>query len=148
MKTLDDFAGVLVTGGDLAGCLVAVEPVGGSWLRLDTPSGSALIRAKPGVSLDHDSGLMRMSARDGRTVVVSGVDDQQFNSSTSDRRCSHSSTPAGSTSTGRGNPRLRLSPTATVLAGRVDALMTAPSAVATVVRYFSELATAPVGGEC
>ena len=50
----------------------------GRWLPLATPSGSALNRAEPGVRLDHDSGLMHISTRDGRTVVVGGVDEQRF----------------------------------------------------------------------
>ena len=65
MKTLDDFADVLVTGRDVAArghpALVALEPVGGRWLRLDTSSDSALIRTEPGVCLDHDRGLMRIT---------------------------------------------------------------------------------------
>ena len=82
MKTLDDFADVLMTGRDVAArghsALVALEPVGGRWLRLDTSSESALIRTEPGVSLDHDRGLMRITARDSRTFVVSEVSDQRF----------------------------------------------------------------------
>ena len=82
LKSLDDFADVLVTGRDVAAgghpALVALEPVGGRWLRLDTSSESALIRSEPGVCLDHDRGLMRITARDGRTLVVSGVNDERF----------------------------------------------------------------------
>ena len=82
VKTLDDFAGVLVTGRDVAArghpALVALEPVGGRWLRLDTSSDSALIRTEPGVCLDHDRGLMRITTRDGRTLVVSEVSEQRF----------------------------------------------------------------------
>ena len=82
MKTLDDFADVLVTGRDVAArghpALVALEPVGGRWLRLDTSSETALIRTEPGVCLDHDRGLMRITARDGRTLVVSEVSDKRF----------------------------------------------------------------------
>lgn len=82
MKTHDDFADVVVAGHDVAArghpALVALEPVGGRWLRLNTSSESALSRSEPGVCLDHDRGLMRISARDGRTVVVSEVSDERF----------------------------------------------------------------------
>ena len=71
-----------MTGRDVAArghpALVALEPVGGRWLRLDTSSESALIRTEPGVWLDHDRGLMPITTRDGRTVVISEVSDQQF----------------------------------------------------------------------
>ncbi len=82
MKTLDDFADVLVTGRDVAArghpALVALEPIGGRWLRLDTSAESVLIRTEPGVCLYHDRGLMRITARDGRTFVVSDVSEQRF----------------------------------------------------------------------
>ena len=55
-----------------------LERTGGRWLRLDTSGGSALFRAEPGLSLDHDRGAMRVRARDGREVVVSGIDDVVF----------------------------------------------------------------------
>ena len=71
-----------MTGRDVAArghpALVALEPVGGRWLRLDTSSESALIRTEAGVRLDHDRGLMRIRARDGRTFVVSEVSDERF----------------------------------------------------------------------
>ena len=74
---------MLVTGRDVAArghpTLVALEPVGGRRrLRLDTSSESALIRTEPGVCLDHDRGLMGITTRDGRTLVVSEVSDQRF----------------------------------------------------------------------
>ena len=62
----------LAARGHLA--LVTVEPVGGRWRRLDTSSGSTLVRAEPGVRLDHDRAFMRITTRDRGIVVVSGVD--------------------------------------------------------------------------
>ena len=60
----------LAARGHLA--LVAVEPVGGRWRRLDTSPASALVRAEPGVRLDHDRAFMRITTRDGGVVVVPG----------------------------------------------------------------------------
>ena len=60
---------------------VALEPVGGCWLRLDTSAGSALVRAEAGLSLDHDRDCLRIHARDGREYLTSGVDDAEFDES-------------------------------------------------------------------
>ena len=57
---------------------IRLKPVGGRWLRLDTATGSALVRAEPGLSLDHDRATLRIRARDGREYLASGVDDRAF----------------------------------------------------------------------
>ena len=79
MKTLDDFAGVMTTGSGLKAAapprFEALSPAGRAWLRLDTAAGSALLRGEPGVKLDFDGGLMRLTARDGREFIASGVDE-------------------------------------------------------------------------
>ena len=54
---------------------VGLEPAGGRWLRLNASAGSALLRAEPAFSLDHDRGGLRVRARDGREYLASGVDD-------------------------------------------------------------------------
>ena len=79
MKTLDDFAGVMTTASGLEAAdpprFEVLSPADGAWLRLDTAAGSALVRGKPGVKLDFDGGLMRLTARDGREFIASGVDE-------------------------------------------------------------------------
>ena len=57
---------------------IRLEPVGGRWLRLDTAAGSALVRAEPGLSLDHDRATLRNRARDAREYLTSGVDERAF----------------------------------------------------------------------
>ena len=57
---------------------IRLEPAGGRWLRLDTATGSALVRAEPGLSLDHDRNSVRIRARDGREYLASGVDERTF----------------------------------------------------------------------
>ena len=57
---------------------LGVEAVGDRWLRLDTSAGSALVRAEPGVSLDHERGGLRVRTRGGREYVTSGVDEAAF----------------------------------------------------------------------
>lgn len=56
-----------------------LEPVGGRWLRLDTSAGPALVRAEPGLALDHDRNHLRVRARDGREFLASEVDEAEFN---------------------------------------------------------------------
>ena len=74
--------GAIVRGADLLAPPMPVyrglEPAGGRWLRLDTSAGSALVRAEPGLSLDHDRSHLQVRARDGREFLASEVDEAEF----------------------------------------------------------------------
>ena len=75
-------AGVVTMAGDLETAATprfrALTLAGGTWLRLDTDAGAALVRAEPGMTLDYDRGRMRIAARDGREFFASGVGDDRF----------------------------------------------------------------------
>ena len=75
-------AGAVARGADLlpAGppVYLGLDPADGRWLRLDTSTGSALVRGEPGLSIDHDRGGIRIRARDGSEYSAPGVDDATF----------------------------------------------------------------------
>ena len=69
--------GSIVRGTDLLPrqmpVYVGLEPVGGRWLRLDTAAGWALVRAEPGLSLDHDRSHLGKRPRWNQAIAFATV---------------------------------------------------------------------------